>query len=85
MDAINDLGATLGEDQSFTTPDVSCAITNCCLSATGQFQFRVTGAAASTYTVLCSTNLALPLSDWTPVCVVTNLSPANTNLPTQPA
>ena len=75
VDAVNDLGATLGEDQSFTTPDVSCAITNCCLTATGQFQFQFTGAAASTYTVLCSTNLALPLSNWTLAGAVTNISP----------
>jgi hypothetical protein len=73
--AFNQLGFMLGADHSFTTPDASRTITACCLTAAGQFQFQFTGAASSTYTVLCSTNLALPLSNWTPVGIVTETSP----------
>jgi hypothetical protein len=51
------------------------AITGCCLTAAGQLRFQFTGAASAAYTVLCSTNLALPLSSWTPAGAVTNLAP----------
>ena len=75
IDAFNDLGLALGGDQSFTTPDSPRTITGCCVTAGGQFQFQFTGAAGATYTVLCSTNLALPLINWTPVGTVTNIAP----------
>ena len=73
--AFNDLGFEQGADQSFTTLEASLAIIGCCLTATGQFQFQFTGAAGSSYTVLCSTNLALPLGQWTPVGTVSNIGP----------
>ena len=73
--AFNNPVLVLGADQSFTTLDVPRAITGCSLSATGQFQFQFTGAAASTYTVLCSTNPALPLSNWTAAGAATNIAP----------
>jgi hypothetical protein len=73
--AFNDLGLVQGADQSFTTLDVPRAITGCSLTATGQFQFQFTGAAASTYTVLCSTNLALPLSNWTAAGAAASIAP----------
>jgi len=75
IDAYNNLGLAQGEDQSFTTPDARRTITGCSLTAAGHFQFQFTGASNSTYTVLCSTNLALPLGSWTPVGSVTNLTP----------
>jgi len=75
IDAYNDLGLAQGEDQRFTTPDAPRTITGCSLTAARQFQFRFTGAVGSTYTVLCSTNLALPLANWAPVGAVTNIAP----------
>jgi hypothetical protein len=90
IDAFNDLGLALGADQTFATPDVSRAITGCCWTAAGRFQFQFAGAANATYTVLCSTNLALAPSNWTPVGTVTNIAPgqyqftdpaSNTNQP----
>jgi hypothetical protein len=73
--AFNDLGFMGGADQSFTTRDVSRTITGCTLTAAGRLQFQFTGAAGSSYTVLCSTNLALPLGSWSSVGTVTETSP----------
>ena len=75
IDAFNDLGLVLGADQSFTTPDAPRTITGCCVTAGGRFQFQFTGAVGAAYTVLCSTDLSLPLGSWTPVGTVTNIAP----------
>jgi hypothetical protein len=72
--ASNSAGVTMGGDQSFVTPDVPRTITGCCLSGAGQLQFQFTGAAEASYTVLCATNLTLPLSNWTQVGTVTETS-----------
>jgi hypothetical protein len=74
-DSYNDLGLAQGVDQTFTTANLAAAITGCTLTAAGHFQFQFTGSAASTYTVLCSTNLALPLNNWAQVGAVTNIAP----------
>jgi hypothetical protein len=48
------------------------------ISAT-QFKFLLSGAASQTYTVLATTNLALPLSNWSTV-LITNLSAATATI-----
>jgi hypothetical protein len=73
--AFNELGFMEGTDQSFTTPDVPRAITNCRLTAAGRFQFQFAGVAASTYTVLSATDLASPLSNWVAAGTVIETSP----------
>ncbi len=83
MDAFNDLGLALGANQTFTTPDVPRAITGCCLTAAGQFQFQFTGVASANYTVLCSTNPALPLGIGRLSALSPILPTARTNSPTQ--
>jgi hypothetical protein len=73
--ATNSAGAALGGDQSFTTLDAPRAITNCCVTGTGEFQLQFTGATNSTYTVLCTTNVRAPLSNWVSLGPATETAP----------
>jgi hypothetical protein len=75
IDAFNDLDTALGDDQSFSTPDAPRTITGCCLTTAGQFRFQFVGAPGATYTVLGSTNVSLPLSNWTQAGTATNIAP----------
>ena len=54
-----------------TPPQLTGAI----LLTNGGFQFSFTNVAAANFTVLCSTNVALPLSNWTPLGPVTEIAP----------
>jgi uncharacterized lipoprotein YddW (UPF0748 family) len=50
-------------------------ITGCSLLVSGEFQLQFNGATGTNYCVLASTNLALPLSNWTVLGGVTENSP----------
>jgi hypothetical protein len=43
----------------------------------GSFQFSFTNTPGAVFGVLASTNIALPLSNWTALSGVTELSPGN--------
>ena len=49
-------------------------ITGASLTAAGRLQFQFAGAVGASYTVLSSTNLATPLTNWIPVGAVSNIA-----------
>jgi len=64
-------------------------IANWTFNASTQFQIQFTGSSNSTYTVLSTTNVALPLSNWVPLNPVIETSPGqyqftDTNAPAHP-
>jgi len=63
----NIVGANAGADMQFTTlpQAVSFSITGAVKVAGGAFQFGFTNLSGEGFTVLSTTNLALPLSNWT--------------------
>jgi hypothetical protein len=68
-------GSPFAVEGSFAVPShQALRITGCSLTAAGQFQFQFTCGVGTNCTVLCSTNLALPLSNWMPVGAVTNIA-----------
>ena len=56
------LGQTIPVTQS--AAPLPPTIANWTFNASNQFQFQFTGSSHSTYTVLSTTNVALPLSNW---------------------
>jgi hypothetical protein len=69
-------GSPFALEGNFAVPSHQpLTISGCSLTAAGQFQLQFTGVAGATYTVLCSTNLALPLGDWASVGTATNIAP----------
>ncbi len=75
LEATNEAGLTLGNDLCFTTEDVPRTITGCSVKAAGGCQFQFTGATGSSYTVLGTTNMALPPGNWLPLGTATEISP----------
>jgi len=66
--AANSAGTTLGSDLTFTTsvsPPVAFSLTGTPLSAGGGFQLNFTNLTGLGFTVLGSTNAALPVVQWT--------------------
>ena len=54
-----------------TPPQLSNAV----MLTNGGFRFTYTNVAAANFTVLCTTNIALPLSNWTPLGSPTEIAP----------
>jgi len=79
---INLLGQTLSITQGVigTPPN----LTGVQMLGNGAFQFAFTSTPGATFTVLSSTNLSLPLSNWTVVGVATNTAPGVFQFTTQP-
>ena len=67
----------LTDGATFTTLDVPRSINPDLVFSNGQVTLQFTGALAGNYTVLSTTNLALPLTNWTslgsPVLTSNNL------------
>jgi len=63
--ASNSLGAVTSGDATFVTVDIPRALTNVTWTASGQLSLSFAGAPDVTYTLLQSTNVALPLTNWT--------------------
>ena len=81
------LGQTIPITQS--AAPLPPTIANWTFNASTQFQFQFTGPSNSTYTVLSTTNVALPLSNWLPLSPVIETSPGqyqftDTNAPAGP-
>jgi hypothetical protein len=73
--ATNSAGKSFGNDLTFATiPIPPARLINSALT-NGQFRFSFTNFAGQTFTVLGSTNLALPSSNWTVLGPVTEGSP----------
>jgi hypothetical protein len=66
--AINSVGTTFGSDLTFTTAAAQATsplvLTGSTL-ANGSFQFAFTNTPGASFTVLASTNIYLPLANWT--------------------
>jgi DNA-binding beta-propeller fold protein YncE len=73
--AANSQSVAYGADLSFTTRDVSRTITAAAVLSQGQFQLQFSGGANVLYSVLGSTNPALPLSNWTVLGPATQTAP----------
>jgi hypothetical protein len=73
MANISLLGQTIPITQS--AAPLPPTIANLTFNASKQFGFQFTGVSNSSYTVLCSTNLALPLNNWIPLNPVVQSSP----------
>ncbi len=60
------------------------ALTGAQILSNGVLQFGFTNTAGASFTVLSSTNLALPMSDWTVVGPATNTAPGQFQFISQP-
>lgn len=67
--------ATASRNVFVTAPPPSPALTSSVLLPGGLFQFNFTNATPISFTVLASTNVALPTSNWTVLGAATVLSP----------
>jgi hypothetical protein len=81
------LGQTIPITQS--AAPLPATIANWTFNASAQFQLQFTGPIHSTYTVLSTTNVALPLGNWLPLNPVIETSPGqyqftDTNAPADP-
>lgn len=61
-----------GTNTTLTTPLV---LTNATIAGDGTFQFSFSNSQAASFTVLSTTNLSLPLSDWTVLGPPSNTAP----------
>jgi hypothetical protein len=79
----NSAGTGLGADQSFSTIAVTAPQFGSSNSAiisgggTGPFNFSFTNAPGATFTVLGTTNVALPIGQWSNLGTATEVSPGN--------
>jgi microcystin-dependent protein len=91
------LGESLGSEQvilatnampvhahTLPAPPTPPKLTGTKLLTNGAFQFAFTNSPGTTFTVLTSTNLSLPLSNWTVATTLTNFSPGQFQFTTQP-
>jgi hypothetical protein len=62
--AYSSLGLAQGADQRFTTTDAPRSFTSAAFVTADLFEVQFLGAHGLSYTVLASTNLALPLGQW---------------------
>jgi sugar lactone lactonase YvrE len=80
---LNVLGVSVSVTQT-NAPVVSAQLTFAQLLANGAFQFTFTNTPGFTFTVLSTTNVALPLTNWVNLGTVTNASPGVYQFTTQP-
>ncbi len=71
---LNVLGVSSSVTQT-NAPVVSAQLTGAQVLANGAFQFTFTNTPGTTFTVLATTNLALPLTNWMNLGTVSNISP----------
>ena len=79
-------GSPFAAEGSFS---LALTINSCCFTGSGQFLFQFTGTPSCSYTVLGTTNVALPMSNWAPFGCAIETSPgqyqfALTNAPGSP-
>jgi hypothetical protein len=72
-------GAYLTSSELFIPPvsTTTILLTNVTKLPNGAFQFAFTNAAGAAFTALASTNVSLPLINWTPLGAVTEISSGN--------
>ncbi|MBC8096167.1 MAG: hypothetical protein H7Y43_10170 [Akkermansiaceae bacterium] len=73
--ATNAAGLIVGEDFTFTTIAIPPPQLINPIATNGQFQFAFTNIASQPFTVLATTNLALPISNWTVLGLATEGPP----------
>ena len=71
---LNVLGVSVSVTQT-NAPVIAPQLTGAQQLGNGQFQFTFTNTPGTTFTVLATTNLALPLTDWVNLGTVSNISP----------
>jgi hypothetical protein len=77
-------GTASGGDLTFTTPPAAPVLTSVQLLANGIIQFAFTNTPGASFTVLSSTNLTLPLANWTVAGVATNIGSGQFQFTSQP-
>ena len=76
--AINGGGLSYGSNLSFTTPGMTPpVIGDIARLGDGSFQLSFANAPGASFTVLASTNVALPLSNWTVLGAATEIAPGS--------
>ena len=71
-----DYGCIFMADNMMVTPaPPPIVLANCARPASGAFQFAFTNTPGSTFTVLASSNPALPMANWTVLGTATEISP----------
>ena len=78
MVAVNSGGTSVGADGTFTTAAaVPVRLHLGVASVGGRMRFTLAAAAATSFTVVSTTNLALPVSNWIVVGTMTEMSPGH--------